>query len=82
MVTVRLGEDLEQELSRVATEEGRTKTEIIREALRSYLTTIRERQTPYELGQDLFGAGSSGRSDLSRTYKRRLNEKLRERHSR
>ncbi len=39
-------------------------------------------KTPYELGKDIFGLASSGRSDLSTTYKKRIKEQLRLKYNR
>ena len=78
MLAVRLNEDLEHELNYYSKLNAKTKTLVVKEALELYFKTKREqnRKTPYELGEDLFGLASSGENNLSRTYKRRLKEKL------
>ena len=83
MLAVRLNEDLENELSHYSKLNSKTKTLVVKEALELYFKTKREqnRKTPYELGEDLFGLASSGASDLSTSYKRRLKEKLSAKHS-
>jgi predicted transcriptional regulator len=80
MITLRLPKELEHEIDRLAKSEHQTRTEIIKQALRSYLAR-QKRHTPYELGIDLFGAGESGDRDLSTRYKVVLKEKLLEKHA-
>ncbi len=81
MLTVRLPEELEKRLKQVATAEKRTKAEVIRAALESYLQSRRDAKSAYELGEDLFGRHGSGRHDLSETYKRELTERIRAKHA-
>lgn len=81
MLTVRLPEDLEQEVNRIASTERRTKTQIIREALTQYVETHRSRRSAYELGKDLFGNYGSGDAEHSSDYKGKLKEKLRAKHA-
>jgi len=38
-------------------------------------------QTPYELGKDLFGRFESSEVELSKNYKKKIKEKLFEKHS-
>ena len=81
MLTVRLPDDLEAEVDRLAATEHRTKSEIIKDALRNYVASHAQRHSSYELGEDLFGIGESGVSDRSATYKQRLKRRLGEKHS-
>ena len=81
MLTVRLPGDLETEIDRLASIEKKTKSDIIKEALRQYIASRPKRNSSYELGQDLFGIAASGDSDRSRTYKERLKGKLSEKHA-
>ncbi len=81
MLTVRLPDDLEAEVDRLAATERRTKSEIIKDALRNYVASHSERHSSYELGEDLFGVAESGDSDRSINYKERLKRKLSEKHS-
>lgn len=80
MLTVRLPEDIERELDRIAAEERTTKTQIVRLALERYMTAHRDRRSSFELGEDLFGRFGSGEGRLSSTFKRRVREKLRAKH--
>ena len=76
MLTVRLPNHLEHLLNVVSQTEQKTKTEIIKEALQAYIKDLqsKKKQTPYELGKDLFGTCGSGDGSLSATYKEKLTE--------
>ena len=81
MLTVRLPSDLETEIERLASTEKKTKSDIIKDALREYLASRRKDTSSFEIGKDLFGITSSGGSDRSRTYKKRVKDKLGEKHA-
>lgn len=81
MVTVRLPSELEMEIDRIASTEKKTRSDIIKDALREYLASHRDQHSSYEFGEDLFGVVSSGDSDRSVIYKQRLKGKLREKHT-
>lgn len=81
MVTVRLPEQLKNEIEQLAKTENRSKSDIVKEALRSYIDQVSNRKTPYELGKDLFEVGAMADPDLSTTYKQRLTKFLHEKHS-
>jgi RHH-type rel operon transcriptional repressor/antitoxin RelB len=78
MLAVRLSEDLEKKIERAAEYRQTTKTEIVKEALQHYFKqhASYNKPTPYELGQNLFGKYSSGKSDKSETYKKSLKDKI------
>jgi predicted DNA-binding protein len=80
VLTVRLPDDLERELERLAAEGGTTKTQIVRLALERYVTAEREERSSFELGEELFGRYGSGDRTLSTSYKGRVREKLRAKH--
>ncbi len=83
MISVRLDSSLEHQLNHFIKEYNMTKTQVIREALSSFFDAhTTPKQTPYELGKDLFGLDGSGRSDLSTTYKKRIKEQLRLKYNR
>ena len=82
MLTVKMDPELERELDAAARAAGLTKSEFVRRGLRDAIARSKKRgrPTPWELGQDLFGKVSSGRSDLSQIRARdviaaRLNTK-------
>lgn len=81
MLTVRLPKDVEAEVDRIASVERRTKSDIVKDALQQYIASHQEQRSSYETGQDLFGTAASGEHDRSQTYKQRIKEKLREKHS-
>lgn len=81
MLTVRLPEDLEAEVDRIASVERRTKSDVVKDALQHYISSHQEKRSSYESGQDLFGCAASGEGDRSKTYKKRIQEKLREKHA-
>ena len=60
-LTVRLESDLDRRLSERCQAEGKTKSEIVSVALRSYLDE--ERPSPYVLGELLFGRYGSRAGD-------------------
>ena len=81
MLSVRLPSHLEQELSMLAKQENRTKTDIVKEAIVFFLKNIKanKKETSYTLGRDLFGV-YEGESDLSSNYKQKLSTILHEKH--
>ena len=81
MLTVRLPDDLEAEVDRIASTERRTKSDIVKDALQQYLAAHQQKRSSYEAGEGLFGIAASGENDRSGAYKRRIREKLREKHS-
>ena len=81
MLTVRLPEDLEKEIERIATEEKATKSQVIKNALKEYIKKRKINKTPYELGKDLFGKFEFDEETLSKSYKEKIKEKLIEKYS-
>ena len=84
MLTVRLPDNLEHQLNVASQAEQKTKTQIIKEALQAYIIDFqsKKKQTPYELGKDLFGTCGSGDGSLSATYKEKLTTRLNEKYHR
>ena len=82
MTSIRLAPELEEKLNAISEMERTTKSEIVKRALKIYIDRYEEGLTPCELGRDLFGNHGSGEKDLSKTYKKRLKDKLREKRSR
>ena len=81
MITIRLPDELENQLLLATEIEQKTKTEIVKAALAEYFERHLQEKSAYELGRDLFGKYSSGERDLSTTYKKRLKKKLDEKYS-
>ena len=82
MMSVRLTHELEEEIERIASNENRTKSDIVKDALNLYIATKQSTKSSYEVGISLFGRYSSGIGNRSTTYKQRIKEKLREKHAR
>ena len=81
MLTVRLPQALEQEIKRLAEAERKTKSQLVKEALLSYLESKKKTHNPYALGEDLFGRFESADTDLSQTCKSRMRERLGKKHA-
>jgi predicted DNA-binding protein len=81
VLSVRLPGELEKKVKQLATSEGRTKTEIVRIALEAYVKSRDQAASAYDIGRNLFGRHGSGRGDLSISYKRKVKERMREKHS-
>ena len=81
MLTVRLPDELESEINRIASEEKKSKSEIVKDALQRFVEEHRGMKSSYELGQDLFGRVGSGESNRSQTYRKKVKEKIRAKHS-
>lgn len=79
MKSVRLPRQLEQKLKTYASREGKSESEVIREALVEYMNKEKELVTPYEAGKDLFGQVGSGTAGRSASYKSEIRKKVRER---
>lgn len=75
MTTVRLNKDIEDKLSILTELEKTSKSELIKKALIEYYNSHVKKETPYELGKDLFGKFGSD-EDLSTTYKTKIKEKI------
>jgi len=82
-LSIRLDDDLEQQLAHAAAQSGLSKSAIIKQSLRDYLGKFTTRKSAYELGIDLFDKGpGSGVGDLSIKHREYLRKKLREKHAR
>ncbi len=81
MLTVRLPGELEKKVKQIATAEGRTKTQIVRTALEAYVKSKDKVDSSYEVGKNLFGRHGSGRGDLSISYKSKVKERIRAKHT-
>lgn len=81
MLTVRLSSEEEKKLHEYCIREGVSKSNVVKEAIELYLARQSRNKNPYEAGADLFGREGSGTKDKSVSYKKRLKELLREKHS-
>ena len=76
MTTARLPVDTRNKLVALARLKGRTKSDIIKEAIEVYYEREEIDIDSYTLGEPTFGLYGSGESDRSTTYKKRIKEKL------
>jgi len=79
MVSVRLDTNIENQLNYFASEQHISKSKVIKDSLIYYFDMLKKKeikQTPYELGSVLFGKYSSGKKNLSVTYKQKLKDKI------
>jgi hypothetical protein len=81
MISLRLDSRLEQQLKEVAKAKGVTQSEYIRTLLAKQLDAEAQKQTPWSLGEGIFGKYGSGRGDLAGKRKSLLKEKLRAKQS-
>lgn len=81
MLNVRINKEIEKKLESYSQRMNLSKSAVVKEALMAYLSQSDHDHTPFELGEDLFGADASGNTDSSTTYKSKLKDKLREKHS-
>ena len=79
MISVRLDENIENQLNTLAQQKDTSKSKVIKEALVYYFDMLKNeymQKSAYELGSELFGKYSSGRDDLSTTYKQKIKDKI------
>jgi hypothetical protein len=84
-VTVRLRPELRHQLESYCRKYRLTKSRVITELLEKHFdSSSTGRKSAYELAREfgVVGGFSSGKGDLSVTYKRRLKERMRARHAR
>ena len=81
MKSVRLPKELEEQLEALSNKTEKSHSVIIREALVEYIAKEKSHSKPFETGKDLFGKHSSDDGDRSVTYKFRIKEKIRDKHS-
>ncbi|MFY0600619.1 MAG: hypothetical protein JXR03_13185 [Cyclobacteriaceae bacterium] len=81
MLNVRLNKELEKKLNSYSQQHDLTKSDVVKEALAVYLKKAKAEQSPFEVGEDLFGNEGSGNKNASTTYKDTLRKKLHEKRS-
>jgi hypothetical protein len=82
IMSVRLPLEMGQKLAAFSRVKNTTKSEIIKSALENFFSQEESERDSWEVGESYFGRYGSGDGGLSVTYKQRLKEKLRARHSR
>ncbi len=81
MLNVRLDDDTESKLLKYAEDHEMSKSSVVSEALSVYLSKKDLDQSPFALGEDLFGADASNQTNSSQSYKSKLKHKLNEKHT-
>ena len=79
MISVRLDEKIKNQLNFIAQQNHISKSKVIKDALVYYFDMLKkesDEKSAYELGSEFFGKYSSGRDDLSTTYKEKLKDKI------
>lgn len=76
--TVELPEELESQLDQISASENKPKSDIIKEALELYIKLKQRlsKESPFELGKNLFGRNCSGQGDLSINAESILHKRL------
>ncbi len=82
MRSIRLPDDIERRLQELSEQENRSKSDLIKEAIETYLADRDTALTPFEAGRHLFGRYGSEEADLNKTTKERIKEKIRAKHAR
>ena len=81
ITTVRLPMETRSKLLTLSRIKGKTKTDIIKESLDAYYEREEAQLDSYTLGEPYFGKYNLGDGDLCTTYKQRIKEKIRAKHS-
>lgn len=79
MVSVRLDENIENQLDLISQQKHIPKSKVIKDALVYYFDMLKKesnQKSAYELGSEFFAKYSSGKDDLSTTYKQKLKDKI------
>ena len=76
ITTARLPENTRNKLVTLARIKGKTKSDIIKEALEVYYELEENEVDSFSVGEPFFGNYGSGETDRATTYKERLKEKL------
>lgn len=82
MKSIRLSEKLQKELKTLSELENKSESDVIREALTTYIVSKKQTRSSYDLGKRFFDSSDdfdpelTGTHNLSETYKSVLKEKL------
>ena len=79
MISVRLNEEILKKISTLMNIKQTNRTEIIKQAVSEYYDRNAQDLSPFELGKDLFGQYGAGET-LSMGYKKKIKERLNEKH--
>ncbi len=76
MITVRVKPEMERTLEALASQEGISKSALIRECLEEFIGRKGNEKSPWDLGKEIFGKYSSGLEKLSTDRKNIIKEKI------
>jgi predicted transcriptional regulator len=80
MTTVRLNKEIDRKISILIEIEKSSKSEIIKKAIIEYYKQHVQEKSSYEIGKELFGRYGNEKN-LSENYKKKVKEKLDEKHA-
>lgn len=75
-ITVRVDKEFEHTLDTLASQEGISKSALIRQCLEDFVKRKQSEKSPWELGKDIFGIYGSGEGDISTNRKNIIREKI------
>ncbi len=81
MFSIRLPDELDDQVNQIAEEEQTSKSQVVKEALVQYITDYFSQVSAYEAGKDFFGRHGSGQNNLSTNYKNLIRGKIRAKHT-
>ncbi len=76
-ISLRLNNNIDRELAKIAEAEGTSKSDLVRVLITDFVNKKSKHRTPWEIGKNVFGRYGSGKANLSRDRKSILREKLR-----
>ena len=76
MTSIRLPNKIENNLDNIARNEHKTKSEIIKLAVKKFIYEYYNKVSPYELGKESFGKYGSMINDNSINYKKKIKDKI------
>lgn len=76
MLSVRIDEEIAEKVERVSKKMKITKSELVKNALKSYLNNVGSSSDIFEKSEDLIGKYSSGDINRSKSYKKIVKEKI------
>jgi len=75
MITLRLDQELENQINTTAKNLGLSKSELIRKSISEYLSKLKQ-PNAWDIGEDLFGKYSSGLGNLSSDRKELIKDTI------
>lgn len=81
MRSIRLSDEMEKDLEAMADQKKTSRSNIVKEALVEYMAKEKKYNKPFELGERYFGKHGSGENSRSTSYKSKIKDKLRDKHT-